>query len=286
MIFIEKQGQVVRVVNLTDCTPKEPPSSKRGEIEEFSRKSRRRLIDLIQRLDTASVRKTFVTLTFSFPVTPLWAKASLKRFLARLRYHYPEVSGIWRVEPQKRGAPHFHLILLNLPYVEQAILQNVWTECTQEARSIVHVTLIRSVRGLTYYVSKYIAKVEAQEKLASLDYQPYPQNSVWHWTGRHWGYINKEHLPFAERQIGMICDQEVARYFWWCSSAKARGRRKTSVRSTRWYTEDAQKVFDYAITSGGFELTREECAFITARQVNQQTRIKTSWFFAGIATHL
>jgi hypothetical protein len=285
VIVIEKQGQVVRIANLSPNHTTPPKPSKRGKVQEFSRKSRRRLIDLFARLDTAQHRKVFVTLTFAFPVPPSWAKRSLKRFLARVRYHYPQVSGVWRVEMQKRGAPHFHLMLLDLPYVEQALLQSVWTECTGEARSIAHITLIRSHRGVMSYVSKYIAKVETKEIDASLDNAPYQQNLEPHWEGRHWGVINEDCLPFAPRSVGVIVDEEVAGYFWWCASVYFSRKKVTRASTSRVYSSESQRIYEHALSLGGVvvdDLWHEMLAF---KQLAPKQRTRASYFFAGLNTH-
>jgi hypothetical protein len=286
MLLIEKQGQVVRIARLSDTTPLKPASSKRGTIQGFSRKSRRRLIDLMARLDTSATRKTFLTLTFQGKPSPDEARAAFKRFTMRLRRSHPDVSGVWRVELQERGSAHYHMMLFALPYIPQRELQDIWTACTREDRSIVNVQLIRSHRGVMKYVSKYIAKASKTVSSTSLDNVPYQHGVSEAFEGRQWGYINKSSLPMAARSIGMIVDEELAHYFWWCCGAQARGRRKTECHSTRWYTGDAQAIFDYALNVGGFELSREEARNVMQRQKNQHARIKTSWFFAGIGTHL
>lgn len=285
MILIEKQGSVVRMVNTAPSNTTPPKPSKRGNVSEFSRKSRRRLIDLFARLDTAQHRKTFVTLTFAFPVPPTWAKNSLKRFLARLHYHYPQVSGVWKYEPQKRGAPHFHLMLLDLPYVEQALLQDVWTECTGEKRSIAHITLIRSHKGVMSYVSKYIAKLPEQEIDASLDNAPYQQKTPSSWSGRWWGVINKEALPFAPRSIGVIADEDVASYFWWACSVYFSKKKVSRVSTSRVYSQDAQAIFTTAIKLGGFRADDLWHDLLAAKQLSPKERTRASYFFAGLNTY-
>jgi len=286
MYLIEKQGQVVRILNLPDLPPKKPAASKRGEIKGFSRKSRRRLIDLMARLETTKIRKTFLTLTFQGVPTSEEARAAFKRFTMRLRRAYPEVSAVWRVELQSRGAAHYHMMLFNLPYIPQKELQDTWTECTREIRSIVNVQLIRSHRGVMKYVSKYIAKVEKPKGIASLDYAPYQHDEPETFQGRQWGVINKSGLPMAERSIGLIVDADFANYFYWFASVGGKLKNSRRQKTTRLYTGDAQKIFDHAVTEAGFTLERDEASTVMKRFTHQHQRIKTSWFFAGIGTHL
>lgn len=54
----------------------------------------------------------FVTLTYpaKFP-TVSRAKRDLKVFQQRLIRRFPGSGGIWKLEPQERGAPHYHLLI-------------------------------------------------------------------------------------------------------------------------------------------------------------------------------
>jgi hypothetical protein len=59
------------------------------------------------------VLPTFITLTYHDVVPgPLVAKRKhLEQFRRALLVAYPHLYGLWKLEPQKRGAPHFHLII-------------------------------------------------------------------------------------------------------------------------------------------------------------------------------
>jgi hypothetical protein len=165
------------------------PTTKRGAIRAFSRASRRRLIELFSRLEISKVRTTFLTLTFHAPPSADDAKRALKMFTMRLRREFPQMSGVWRLEPQQRGAWHFHILAFNMPYVDQNILQKSWTECTRERRSILHVQLVRfGKRQLMSYASKYMAKMSAEK--TSLDkraYQHETREDEGNNPGRFWG---------------------------------------------------------------------------------------------------
>jgi len=217
----------------------------RGLITGFSRASRRRLIDLTSRLNTDSVRKTFLTLTFTG--TPEWedAKATLKRFTMRLRRAYPEMSAIWRQERQERGAIHFHLIIFNLPYIPQRDLQKTWEQCTGEPRSIIHIKLLNSSRAVMFYVSKYIAKQqeEMSEVLTSLDKPTYQ-----HGMGRSWGYVNKKGLPFAEKWVFHVADEDAIRYAMWSCFALSGGRAGRSQQHARLFCDDAMDMLKFTLS--------------------------------------
>jgi hypothetical protein len=55
----------------------------------------------------------FLTLTYPDDWPERWEewKAHLKRLFDLLRHKHPGVSAVWKLEYQKRGAPHFHLIV-------------------------------------------------------------------------------------------------------------------------------------------------------------------------------
>lgn len=285
MIAIEQQGQVVRVVNLTPQFKPARSPAKRGDVNGFSRKSRRRLIDLFNRMDWSMKRCTFITLTFSSIPQPEAAKAAFKRFLSRLRYHYPDVSGVWRVELQARGAAHYHLLLFGLPFVKQSVLQDTWTECTGEQRSIVDIRLVKNARHAMSYVSKYVAKLPEFPSLENAPYQQNEPNPQPKWSGRWWGWINEKELPFAVRRVGVLVDEDVANYFWWAARARLRRRDGSLPTVSRMYRSDAFEVYQHALSLGGFDISTIQKPYFEKKQMSNPSRTKMASFFAGINTH-
>ena len=87
----------------------------RGQVVGFSDGARGRMLDLVNSVDRSQVpdgRAIFVTLTYhlTWP-SPRDTKRDLDTFLHGLKRRHPECSGIWKLEPQSRGAPHFHLMV-------------------------------------------------------------------------------------------------------------------------------------------------------------------------------
>jgi len=246
VISITLQGQVFQVKDLTrkPSPPTEPP--KRGEVTGFSAASRRRLIDLLARMDDSYKRCTFVTLTFQSLPSPAEAKQALKRFLMRVTRYFPEASGVWRMEFQERGAIHFHIIFFNLPYWPQFHLQDTWTICTDEVCSIVHIKLIRSFKIYMGYISKYVAKLPVSEANPSLDNASYQHNPPHTSMGRVWGYHNKSELPFAEIVILETADEELGHYAMWAIKALSRGHSGDSTYSQKLYTQQGKEILQFA----------------------------------------
>ena len=83
----------------------------RSSIKGFSTASRRRLLYKIAGIRRDAELPCFVTLTYpnEFPTIER-AKRDLKIFIQRLKYKF-SCSGIWKLEPQERGAPHYHCLI-------------------------------------------------------------------------------------------------------------------------------------------------------------------------------
>jgi len=206
---LEAQGSLL-VLRLLDAE-KRPNRAKsvRGRIRAFSSNARRRLIRFMARLRMFGVRATFITLTFKGYPTNAQAKAALHRFFARLFRSHPKVSGIWRMEYQRRGSIHFHLLMFNLPYYPQKELSQDWAECTREKASRVDIRLVRSRKGVMYYVSKYIAKVDKKSGFTSFIQVPYLHVGRKWRKGRFWGYHNQKCLPLGQKFEGILTNNKL-----------------------------------------------------------------------------
>ncbi|MEM9952147.1 MAG: hypothetical protein AAF846_11130 [Chloroflexota bacterium] len=184
----EVQGQLVKF-GRTERLPNDGKNSGggvRSVVTEFSPQSRRRMIENLNRIDWQAQKSVkFITLTYGqeYP-DHQQAKIHLASFIKRLRRLYPLCSGIWRVELQERGAPHFHLFIFNMPFLHHSTLARIWAEIigdefcdhnvyTDKDRIKKHIVTLPSGvhapfvqikklinhRQAMYYVSKYMAKV-------------------------------------------------------------------------------------------------------------------------------
>ncbi len=163
----------------------------RDEIKTFSQASRLRLMKFLASLPYSILGVPFfVTLTYHnyVPGSMHLVKRDLHDFFIDLKRHYPSVKYLWKLEFQKRGAPHFHLVLFvpekivkKLSYKFKKDLYYFWEKhlncgcywCQQHA---VKVQKIHSFKKLSFYVSKYMAKVDDTMR---------PEG-----TGRFWGRSN------------------------------------------------------------------------------------------------
>ena len=170
---------------------------KRGAITGFSRGSRRRLMVLMSKIPEGSKLPAFVTLTYPFVFpTPAGAKSHLDNFLKRFARAFPMAGAIWKLEPQDRGAPHFHLLVwgVDLADLSRWVPQN-WYQIAGGGDKLHYrwhsgllgnkhcVQAVNSHRGVIAYASKYLGKSFEQTN--------------WVYTGRFWGVFQRTNIPFG-----------------------------------------------------------------------------------------
>jgi len=240
---IEVQGDVVKVVGRIATKPK---TFQRGEITSFSRKSRKRLLEMVARFEQRE-KTVMLTLTFGqrFPSANL-AKKFLKTFLQRLRRKFPRVSGFWRLEYQKRGAPHFHLMLFDFPYVPAQDIARSWAEvigdeyCNTANGQVrppsVQIKLLKGKKQAMYYCSKYMAKTEDDRDGGTFNDVPYLH------TGRYWAAFGKRYLPYAPlKRMHFYCTRTLHMLEFWAKREYPKLRKELSLQGFTLFTKNAQE---------------------------------------------
>jgi len=250
--FIEAQGSLLHMKIRSSVSFKQRGGGTRGKITGFSAQSRHRLLIFMSRLRTKGARATFITLTFSGSPTPKEAQAALKRFLMRMRRAYENVSGIWRMERQERGAIHFHLLLFFLPFIPKKSLQRVWSICTRETRSIVDIRLASGTRRILSYISKYIAKPTEPSPLTSLETVTYQHADDSDGDGRVWGWLNKKALPLGSVIEGFLVTKNSMDRIRNIANGLSNGRAGKSIWRVTLFSEHAYQIVDWIINLSGF----------------------------------
>ncbi len=184
--------------------PAQTEIPKRGEVTEFSRKSRTRLVRML-----STMRRDETSFTMALTVVRqenddiealnallMDAFPRLKRRLANL-VRFKGVSGFWKREFHKSGVVHFHLILFGLADENLRADFQAWTVAqwvslvggglTDEKREHLRWWHAREqnmeqIRTFSYF-AKYVGVPEESGAL----------------TGRWWGCFNKERLPEAPK---------------------------------------------------------------------------------------
>lgn len=205
-----------RLLSLHRPTRKPGRGGKRGTVKGFSSASRRRLMRFLASLDSERMGSPwFCTLTYPKPFCLAgeeW-KRDLDRFAKWLRRQKWFGACLWKLEPQKRGAPHFHLLaFLDPQFVEllggglvapslpwrrkrraggchaEAWLQDAiawrWhlaVGCgdSRHLEAGTQVQRVESWRGVMFYAGKYVAK--------PAESVPDEFSGAWEAAGRWWG---------------------------------------------------------------------------------------------------
>lgn len=188
-IEVPRNGGVVKVRGFApDAT--EVPHGKRGKIGGFSPDARRRLLVRLNSLDRQALPclPIFVTLTYpgQFSPDPKTWKRDLDVFLKRLQRQYPDATGFWKLEPQKRGAPHYHLLVFGVAFIDKDWTSSAWYDVVgsgdvRHLEAGTRVERVHSWNGVNAYAAKYLGKTEALEN--------FPE-----FVGRWWGMFGRDRL--------------------------------------------------------------------------------------------
>ena len=189
-------GQLIQVKQPRGKGSSTKDISVRGNVIGFSFRSRRRLMNLVASLERKNL-PIFVTLTYPeiFP-TALGSKRDLKVFIQRSIRIWPDLGYIWKLEFQKRGAPHYHLLEWGVElYDALKSIDKIWYEVcgTNDPKHLLagtRVEKIQNYNGVMKYASKYLGKIIEEE---------IPEG-----TGRIWGKGGK--IPIAKSEEYSIED--------------------------------------------------------------------------------
>lgn len=183
----------------------------RGVITGRSKKSRKRLMELLSRVDLKPLaadrpkarwaRALFVTLTYPADF-PGWegAKRDLDVFKKRLRRNYPLKWAVWVEEYQKRGAVHFHLVVAFdrpidvykfRPWLSQAWYEVVGSKDSKHLKAGTQAVPLHTKDGvgsLMGYISGEMGKVKQTRPVDG-------ETGELIETGRTWGVWYKDSMP-------------------------------------------------------------------------------------------
>ncbi len=234
---------------------------RRGVVKGLSDKSQARLWKWLDRVRTVQlVAAQFTTLTYpaNFPSARA-SKRDLKVFLQRLARAYPEAKGLWKLEPQERGAPHYHLLVLGLGRLDDEAwrvwlmwLATTWYEVVGSG-DIRHWAAgtsserVKHPRAVGGYMSKYFSKKQDFE-----DSTP----------GRYWGKFGDLGSCLGDAVVFDATGAQVAD-MWRVADklrlsvarakvdpdrravAIGRARRRRNSRASRWYVCRVEVLMRY-----------------------------------------
>lgn len=167
---------------------------------EFSGKKRKRCIDCFNQWRMPMRNMVMVHLTYpnEYPLDwHIW-KMHLKQFKYLLQRRFPHCQGVWKLELQRRGAPHYHMLidLMQLCRIERFRdwLDAAWARIAHQddiygGRFACRAEIVFSVRHAQNYAAKYCGKYQP----APIDDKGQVMTSAGmrDTMGRHWGKIGK-----------------------------------------------------------------------------------------------
>jgi hypothetical protein len=181
---------------------------RRGRVTGFSAQSRRRFIRKLASIDEKAYRPNqvlFISITYhrTWPEDPAVQYGQLKRWHRRVERRYGPIPLFWKKELQRRGAPHYHLVVF-LPAelaTERRIGEFVdfatesWidvvagpSDCRElMARHALRCTRKGSWRSLITYASKRMSNTDEAGDGRS--------------TGRIWGSLRAKELPVSHEIV-------------------------------------------------------------------------------------
>jgi len=205
---------------------------RRGCISDFSWDSRRRLQRTVAKVKRDQL-PLFMTLTYpsEYPLAARVWKRHLDTWLKRVRRRFPGASAVWRLEFQRRGAPHYHLLVWGIKlsnwlklWVSKSWYEVVGSGDIKHLRAGTQVQKVRSYRGVQSYVAKALGWVAGEMSKVS--------QVITDGVGRWWGVFNRTKLPWGVRVV-MTCGNWTActliRYMRRFAGIKSRAYKSLTV---------------------------------------------------------
>jgi hypothetical protein len=222
-VRLHYEGTLIRIDGLPGYDEYENGvKAKRGAVSGYSSRSRSRMLSLVASLN-ASVHPQFVTLTYPHEWNSdarVW-KTDLDTLGKWLLRQFPSIAFIWKLEPQKRGAPHFHLLVYGVPFLPWQDLAVRWAEIVNRCKlpanfpvekgkfgaQLFHAWIHNNIENLD--VADHLAagvKVEAirsQKGVMRYCSKRYMGKECalpdgWEKVGRFWGVVGRKNLPRSQ----------------------------------------------------------------------------------------
>lgn len=140
-------------------TSQKAEAEEEGKVKERGQSSSRAKRQLIRLVNTNWVkgRTSFLTLTNRDIPT---IQESNRRFKAAMDYwrRYRKFDYLAVPEYQERGSPHYHLLMFNVPYIEQSEITRYWKH------GFIKIRAVDQVQNMGRYLAKYMTKEEGLPK--------------------------------------------------------------------------------------------------------------------------
>lgn len=218
--------------------------SPRGLISSFTAAARNRLLHKLASI--VALPGSFTTLTYhNHQLTAAESKVHLDTFLKRFKRRFPNSSLCWKLEYQKRGMPHYHMIVWFAPGefpgpdLYRRWLSRTWWDVTgrfSDAHFKAGTQHIEPWGQWHRYLAKYVSKLDIPPE------ETHP--------GRFWGFHNRACVPFADSKNLYLSPSDWARVRRWCNRITKRKTNRISASFLMIYADTAQKITDWLISHG------------------------------------
>jgi len=196
-------------LSIGEMQPPHLHNIKRGEIiPEFVGKKRKRMIDAINSWRIPMINVMFITLTYPKDYPKSWKewKNDLKIYKEHLQREYPQAQGFWKLELQRRGAPHFHLVCDLAQKISLADFRawndELWANIAHymDTHAGVYACTVKKMHTVREALN-YAAKYQTKETYAPVDGDGvvYTAQQLGDTVGRLWGRIGKPDCAPSEQ---------------------------------------------------------------------------------------
>lgn len=194
--------------------PGKAGGGRRGEVTGFSNKARFRLLEYVAGIAEEDFRLAkWITLTYVRNMQdPVRSERDLEALFGRIARRYPGTIIIWGRQRQKRGAIHYHFMLLGCHWIPKTWLAEAWGDITGDQRPFTRVEALRSRKRAMCYCAKYMVKQEesppgdagggAAQAASRPASGPLGSTDVPYSCGRSWGAKGRKYLSEQIEVIG------------------------------------------------------------------------------------
>lgn len=196
-------------LSVSELQPKHLHGVLRGQvIPEFSGKKRKRMLDAVNSWRIPLKCAFFVTLSYPRDYPQTWKewKHDFKIYKEHLQRRFPNVVGFWKLELQRRGAPHYHLVFDTIEEISLREFRDwndeLWANIAHylDSHAGIYACTVKKLHTLREALN-YAAKYQTKKTCAPMDANGQEQTSaqLGDSMGRLWGRIGKPDCAPSEQ---------------------------------------------------------------------------------------
>jgi len=197
---------------------------KRGRVSGFSSRSRYRMLTLLNSLPDSWPLPLMIGLTYPSEWPGDWElwKNHQNRIFKAFQRRFPGCMMVWKLEPQQRGAPHFHVFIYTKEDMDLEWLSKTWYRIVasgDEKHLLAGTNCQRAETraGSLSYASKYLGKEVALMP-------------GWEHVGRYWGVWNRPSDLLEKTWLPQKSAYTIRRIIWKYQASLRKRKHRTPFR--------------------------------------------------------